>query len=297
MFKDNPNFAPEYSRTEEGWVLFPSDSSYRKRMFPQDVSEHIAKANIFLVQSIVEYVSKPGEYLLDPMSGTGTLMVAALVSRDVMLIEISPKYHEWQKQALKFLDEHVAPGIGAHVSLINLPLQLILPIPESVDHIIFSPPYAGIMKTKGKDKLTRETMGDSAGEYTYSHPLNLGTMNDWLWVQEMAKVYRKCFDTLKPGGTLTLIVKDHYEKQKSGIRERIQLSKGAHNACIMAGFQHKEWLKWKAPGSVYSSIYRSRGWEVVDDEDILILQKPGLVTLDEFAQWSEKSMILQPVPA
>lgn len=276
MFQDNPNFAPEYPRSPEGWVLFPPDSAYRKSMFPAAVSEHIAKANIFLIQAIVEYVSKPGDYLLDPFGGTGTLMVAALQAREVMLIEISPLYHQWQKEALAYL-EQVAPGISNHVNLVNLPLQNVLPIPDMADHIIFSPPYASMMKTKGTDKLTRETMGENAGEYTYSHPLNLGNMGDWLWAQELKKVYKKCYDTLKPGGTMTIIVKDHYEKQKDNSRKRIQLSKAASDACMQLGFTEHSWLKWKAPGSVYSSIYRSRGWEVVDDEDIIVLQKPAII--------------------
>lgn len=275
MFKDNPLFAPEYQRTPEGWVLFPPDSTYRKEMFPSSVSQHVAKANVFLVQSIVEFISKSGDYLLDPFGGTGTLMVAALMDRDVMLIEISPIYHKMQKQALDNL-EKVAPGISGHVLLVNVPLQNVLPMPNTFNHIIFSPPYASIMKTKGKDKLTRETMGDIAGEYTYSHPLNLGNMTDWLWAQELKKVYRKCFDSLKSGGTMSVIVKDHMEKQSSGERKRIQLSLATWNACMSIGFLEHSWLKWKAPGSVYTSIHRSRGWDVVDDEDILIFQKPGI---------------------
>jgi len=284
MFKDNPKFAPEYERTSEGWVIFPPDASYRKEMFPEAVSGHIAKANVFLVQAIIEYVSKPDQHLLDPMAGSGTLMVAALVGRDVMLIEINPNYVQWQRDALAYLDEHIAPGISGHVSIVNAPLQNVLPIANLTDHIIFSPQYADIMKTKGKDKLTRETMGDIAGEYTYSHPLNLGGMNEWLWAQEMRKIYLKCYYTLKPGGTMTLIVKDHYKKdQKTGIRNRIPLSKPAWDTCIAIGFQPLNWFKWKAPGSVYTGIYRSRGWEVVDDEDILILQKPPVVASESAA--------------
>ncbi len=274
MFKDNPKFAPEYQRSPEGWVLFPPDSSYRKQMFPAQVSEHIAKANVFLVQAIVEYVSKPDEYLLDPFGGTGTLMVAALIGRDVMLIEISPVFHSMQRQALENM-EKIAPGISPHVHLVNAPLQNILPIPNAFDHIIFSPPYASMMKTKGTDKLTKETMGDIAGEYTYSHPLNLGTMDDWLWGRELKKVYQKCYDSVKPGGTVSIIVKDHYEKQKDGTRKRIPLVNNAYMACLSVGFIEYNWFKWKAPGSVYTSIYRSKGMEVVDDEDILIFQKPG----------------------
>lgn len=290
QFKDNPNFAPEYSRTEEGWVIFPSDATYRKQMFPEAVSGHIAKANVFLVQAIVEYVSEPGQTLLDPMAGSGTLMVAALMGRDVILIEINPRYCAWQRLALEFLDTHTAPGISSHINIFNSPLQVILPMPGAADHIIFSPQYASIMKTKGKDKLTRETMGDIAGEYTYSHPLNLGTMNDWLWAKEMTKIYKRCFDTLKPGGTMTLIVKDHMEK-----RQRAALSKPALDSCTSIGFSCKDWFKWKAPGSVYTGIHRSRGWEVVEDEDIIIVQKPAIQMPHE--PIALKLNAMQPVPA
>lgn len=263
-------FAPEYSRNENGWILFPSDANYRKEMFPEKVNSHSAKANVFLVQACIEYVSEPGQVLLDPMSGTGTLMVGALVGRNVILIEISPKFYSLQELARDRLAE-IAPGAENYIMMINQPCQTMLPIPNWADHIIFSPPYAGIMKSKGKDKLTTEKTDYDMAEYTYTHPLNLGLMNDWMWAQQMEGVYKKCFETLKPGGTMTLIVKDHMEK-----RQRIPLSQAAVDASERVGFKQYpgEWFKWLAPGSVYTHIYRARGWEVVDDEDIIVLRKP-----------------------
>jgi hypothetical protein len=125
-------------------------------------------------------------------------------------------------------------------------------------------------------------------------------MSDWLWIKEMAKVYDRCIKTLKPGGTMTLIVKDHMEKRK-----RVELSLGAFNACLRVGFKPKDWFKWKAPGSVYTSIYRARGWEVVEDEDIIIVQKPailgekvGQIIFDEFPNYiNDPGRIITPAPA
>ena len=262
-------FALEYNRNEEGWILFPSDTEYRKEMFPKEVNEHQAKANVFLIQAIVEYVSEPLQMLLDPFGGTGTLMIATLMSRDVTLIDISPRYTELQRTALAKIEE-IAPGSSDHVSIINSPLQTILPIPEWADHIIFSPPYASIMKSKGTDKLTLEKTDYKMAEYTFTSPLNIGLMNDFMWAQNMEKVYHKCYETLKPGGTMTIIVKDHMEKRK-----RVPLSQAAVDACKRVGFSQDpaEWFKWLAPGSVYTHIYRARGWEVVDDEDIIVFRK------------------------
>ena len=262
-------FAKEYSRNEQGWILFPSDQSYRKDIFPEEVNQHQAKANVFLIQACIEYVSEPGQTLLDPFGGTGTLMVGALMSRDVVLIEISEEYHKLQQQALARLEE-IAPGSRDHVNLINSPLQRILPIPNFADHIIFSPPYASIMKSKGTDKLTLEKTEYKMAEYTFTSPLNLGLLNDWMWSQKMEEVYDKCYKTLKPGGTMTVVVKDHMEKRK-----RVGLSQAAVDACKRVGFiqDPTEWFKWDSPGSVYTHIYRARGWEVVDDEDIITFRK------------------------
>ncbi|KKN19271.1 hypothetical protein LCGC14_0947360 [marine sediment metagenome] len=273
-------FASEYARTDEGWIKFPADSEYRKRMFPPEVSDHQAKANVYLIQSIIEYVSEPNQIILDPMSGTGTLMVGALIGRTVICVEISAHFHLIQQQAVRIM-EKVAPGIGDHIMLINLPCQHYLPIPDLADHIIFSPPYASIMK-KGKklDKMSADVLGDRAWEYSES-PLNLGVMNDFIWAQEMEGIYRKCYETLKPGGTMSIIVKDHMKDRK-----RVELSKAARDACLRAGFIELDWFKWSAPGSAFTGIYRARGWEVVDDEDIIILQKGGL-------QWETKTDSMQ----
>ena len=267
-------FAPEYPLNENGWIRFPADSEYRKRMFPEEVNKHPAKANVYLVQSIIEYVSEPGEILIDIMAGTGTLMVGALIGREIICVEISEMFHNLQVKAMSKM-EVIAPGTSDHIMLINLPCQRYLPIPDLADHIIFSPPYAGIMKVGQKPgRLQEAFLGANVHEYS-THPLNIGLMNDFIWAHEMEQIYAKCFTTLKPSGTMTLITKDHYEKQKDGSRKRIPLSQAARDACIRAGFIDHSWFKWNAPGSAFTSIYRSRGWEVVEDEDIIVIQKGG----------------------
>lgn len=269
------DFAPEYDRNELGWFEFPGDAEYRKRIFPPEVSKHPAKANIYLIQSIVEYVSEPEQIILDPMSGTGTLMIAALMGRVVICVDISELFHNIQQRALTKLDE-IAPGINSHIMLINLPCQNYLPIPGLADHIIFSPPYANIFNkpsvTSGLDKYKWGLSG-TVEEYS-KNPLNLSLMNDFIWAQEMEGIYRKCYHTLKPNSTMTIITKDHIEKdQKTEVRNRVQLSKAARDACIRVGFTEKNWFKWKPHGSMYTGIYKGRGWEVVEDEDIIIMQK------------------------
>lgn len=263
----NKEFAPEYERNEKEWIKFPPDSAYRKQMFPDEVNKHPAKANVFLVQSIIEYVSEPSQTLIDVMAGTGTLMVGALVGREVICVEISEKFYNIQTMALARLEE-IAPGISDHIMLINLPCQKYLPIPNLADHIIFSPQYAGIMKTKGTDKWNVDTGYDFA-EYS-KDTLNLGTMSDFIWGMEMENIYKKCYETIKPGGTMVLIVKDHMEKG-----QRVQLVQKSIDASLAVGFTHNpdEHFKWAAPGMPYTAARRAKGIEVVDDESIVVLRK------------------------
>jgi len=259
-------FAKEYQRNKQGWVLFPPDTEYRKQLFPPKVNKHPAKANVFLVQSIIDYVSEPEQTIMDIMAGSGTILIGALLGRRIVAIDISKKYvEELILPALEFMESYHT-GISDFITTINQPCQNVLPLP-GIDHIIFSPPYAQIMKTKGKDSFTIDTLGDEAAEY-HQGALNVGAVNEFLFAHLMEAVYQKCYNSLKPSGTLTVIIKDHMKD-----RQRVSLSGTVTTACIPIGFELQDWFKWRAPGSSYTNVYRSRGWEVVDDEDIIILRR------------------------
>lgn len=271
-------FAPRYNRDENGWILFPRDDDSRKTMFPLEVNEHPAKANLFLVQSVIEYVSEPEQTLMDIMAGTGTIIVGALIGRQVICIEISDKFAGLINRAAAQLDV-IAPGAANQITVINAPCQTVLPIPNIADHIVFSPQYASILKKgagyRETDKFTVEQMGAyDFTEYSKS-PLNLGVMNDFLWANTMETIYDKCFKSIRPGGSMTLIVKDHMRN-----RQRVFLTQAAVDMCTRIGFVLTDWFKWKAPGLAYTSIRRARGEEVVEDESIIILKKPLTIHVD-----------------
>jgi hypothetical protein len=105
-------FAPDYPRNETGLVLFPRDDRYRKELFPNfDITLHPAKANIYLVTECVKYVSEQEETVMDVMSGTGTIMVGALIGRRVICVEIGELYQGIIQQNIESM-ERMAPGSG-----------------------------------------------------------------------------------------------------------------------------------------------------------------------------------------
>ena len=259
-------FAPSYPRNDKGWVLFPlNDSDDRNEIFPVETNKHPAKANLYLLQSVIEYVSEPGDTIMDIMAGSGTILVGALMGRNIICIEISKKFFLLMEQARDSIDSIVP---GNNIILVNAACQAVLPIPA--DHIVFSPPYAQIMKSKGTDKLTMEKSSTyDMSEYTQD-PMNVGQVNEFYYHYMMESIYKKCYQSLPIGGTLTIIIKDHYKDRK-----RVEISGRAARDCEKVGFVLQDWFKWFTLGSMYTRIYRARGWDTVDEEDIIILRKGG----------------------
>jgi len=262
----NKVFAEQYPQDERGWYQFPTDVEYRSQFFDPESMKHPARANLWMVQALIDYVSEPGETIMDIMAGTGTTMIGALFARRIICIDVEQKYCNLIQKSLNVL-ELGETGISDMVTIINEDCKKVLPLP--VDHIIFSPPYAAIMKTKGTDKLTKE-MGAQYDFAQYSTSKgNVGMLNEFFYNQAMVKIYELCFQSVRSGGTLTIIIKDHIRKG-----ERVYLSHWALRCCIKAGFEQADWFKWKPQGSYYLSFKRARGEPTVDDEDMIVLRKP-----------------------
>lgn len=240
--------------------------------FCEESMRHPAKINIHLLQAIIDYVSEPGERVMDIMSGTGTILIAAQQGRSVTCIEISPKYAEWINKTVDNMVQKDST-IRDRVMVINMSAQKALPLP--CNHIVFSPPYANIMQKKKMTDgdMTASLYGLSKEEeedFTeyMNQPDNVGNRNRFFYNMEMERIYNLCFQSLLPGGTMTVIIKDYIEKGK-----RVFLSDWLIRTCIRIGFEQYAWFKWPALGSPFTRIYRAQGKNTVDDEDIIILRR------------------------
>lgn len=265
-------FAPNYQRDESGFIHFPRDVELRRELFCPEAMAHPAKANLYLLQAIIDHVSEPGDKLLDPMSGTGSLMMATLPvesARSVWLIEDAPVFH-YQQTLSK--EKFVAMGVPeSAIMLLHGPCQEYLPLTSFFDHVIFSPPYANVMVPPGgkdyKGGFAEERQGYE--DYKGASDKNLGRMSTFFYNQEAAKVYRLLLESLKQGGTMTVVVQD---KIKGGKREG--LSDWVMRTCIRAGFELLYWEKRYSHGSGMKNLLRSKGVTVVEDEDIIGFRKP-----------------------
>ena len=139
-------FAPDYEKDENGWFIFPRDVTWRKKLFPQIAMEHPSKMNMYVCQEIINYVSEPGDIIVDCFGGTGTTAIAAHDGRSVVLMELERPYVDIQRATIEdWTEKDIITGSVMSLQGDN---RKLLPFP--CDHMIFSPPYANdMMKDHG----------------------------------------------------------------------------------------------------------------------------------------------------
>ncbi|MCK9597457.1 MAG: hypothetical protein M0R06_00375 [Sphaerochaeta sp.] len=262
-------FAPGYDRDDEGRVLFPrTDTDLRNLYFTYtDSTVHVAKCNGHMILELVKYVSEPGETVLDPFGGTGTILLATTLGRKVIAIELEEIFQKTIELNIQALGKDI-PDIDDKAMLIPGDVMQVLPLYGIADHAMFSPPWANVLRKKAVDQFTIDAGYGAATNYTES-PENIGNLSDFLYHQVMERFYKKMFETIKPGGTMTIIIKDRIEKGK-----RIYQGKRAERDCIKIGFEPVAWNKWYAIGGGFAAYNRSIGLETVDEEDLITLRRP-----------------------
>lgn len=264
-------FAADYERNDQGWILFPRDVERRRELFPDEVFEHPAKANIFLTEELIYYLTEPGDHILDPFGGTGTTMIAALHGRLTTLIDIEERFCNLMAGAItKWASLNPAP-----IFVRQGDCRQVLPIP--CDAIITSPPYStglgggtGMRRLQGGSANTDEKLRAYSG--TTASPLNIGRLNPFLFGKAMVKVYKGLTASLPAGGPLAIIMKDI---MRGGNRE--MLSSTVIRDAQRSGFKLAEWYKWNTAyaggGSAQRKLMKAKGATVVEDEDILLFRK------------------------
>jgi len=271
----NPDkeFASGLERTVDGFIRFPRDIELRRSLFDPDSFKHPAKANIHLIRAIVEFVSQEGETIMDVMAGTGTLMMATLSGRKVVLIEDAPIFFSYIMNSQARFVEEQGVDTGA-ITLLHGDCESYLPLP--CDHIIFSPPYSSTIKFKATADSTKFLGGSTyidgdldVFEDYLGTDKNFGRLKPFQYNQRMLNVYRLCLQSIRPGGTLTIIIQD---MMKGGKRE--PLSEWAMSSCLRMGFELSDWFKRYSPGTGYKQERRKKGYKVIENEDIIILRKP-----------------------
>lgn len=259
-------------------IRFKRDTSFRKQFFVPDSFSHPAKLDAQLLIWIVEKFSKPGDVILDPMAGSGTLMLACTLGRDVVLVELEEKFCKMMRDNWEKVRQR--PQLGSAMGRCEI-VQGDARLAQTgayteVDSIITSPPYdEGTGHGRGS-KASNEILETKKlylhGVGSYSEDMeNIGNMKGSSYLQAMYQVYQQCYSVLKPGGIMVLITKNFIRDRKL-----VRLDRDTVKLCRRAGFTFKELYRRKLPAqSFWRIIYKQKYPEApeINHEDILVWVK------------------------
>jgi DNA modification methylase len=173
---------------------------------------HPAKYPETMAQEFIEFFTKEDETVLDPMTGTGSTIVAALrAGRNSYGIELNPKYAriaariiEEERQTLgekvEGLTSKVINGDAAQITNYQLP---------TIDYVLTSPPYWDMLRARGAE-TQKKRRADAELDVHYSDdPNDLGNVEDYeAFLEKLVDVYKRLKSLLREKAYLTIIVKN-----------------------------------------------------------------------------------------
>lgn len=182
----------------------------------KELLKHPAKFPETMVQEFIEFFTKRGQVVLDPMVGTGSTLVAALrAGRHSYGIELNPSYATLARRVV--MEEREVLGIEAHQLTAEVIIGDATDIADYVhayhipliDYVITSPPYWDMLHAKGAHTQKKRRTNPNLDVYYSEVPNDLGNISDY---EEFIEKLGIVFDRLKPhlrlGAYLTVIVKN-----------------------------------------------------------------------------------------
>ncbi|MGD8603422.1 MAG: DNA methyltransferase [Anaerolineales bacterium] len=177
----------------------------------KDVLRHPAKFPETLVQEFVEFFTKEGQMVLDPMAGTGSTLIACLRSgRNSIGIELNPKYadiaSQWVEEEAGQMDPSKLPqarviqGDASRLAEFDLPV---------IDYVITSPPHWNMLHARGAETQRNRREDDELDVVYSDSQADLGNIDDYdEFVRRLVDIYVGLQTVLRPKAYITIIVKN-----------------------------------------------------------------------------------------
>lgn len=189
------------------------------RYTTHSVRGHPGKMLPAIARRLIDGYTKPGDWVLDPMSGIGTTGVEAVhLGRHYVGVELEPRFVAWQKENLERARE--AGGTGRCAVFEGDAGKLVRPDqlpgePGPLAAAITSPPYGDRLgrwhRTGGLTIGQILRFGRSSavrlepGIYGTGRA-NVGNAKGERYLAAMRRIYAGCYQVLKPGGILAIVI-------------------------------------------------------------------------------------------
>jgi DNA modification methylase len=173
---------------------------------------HPAKFPETMAQEFIEFFTKRGGSVLDPMAGTGSALVAALrAGRHSYGIELNPKYAGIARQIIA--EERLAlgksvEGLTSNVITGDASNALDFGLP-TFDYVLTSPPYWDMLHAKGAQTQKKRRNSSDLDVLYSDDPNDLGNLHDYEeFLAKLVAIYAGLKPVIKEKAYLTIIVKN-----------------------------------------------------------------------------------------
>jgi DNA modification methylase len=173
---------------------------------------HPAKFPETMAQEFIEFFTKKGQTVLDPMCGTGSTLVAALrAGRNSYGIELNPKYAEIAQRVIaeeraslgaeiENLKSEIVNGDAAQITNYQLP---------TIDYVLTSPPYWDMLRARGAETQKKRRASSELDVFYSDDPNDLGNVEDYeAFLAKLIDIYQRLKSLLREKAYLTIIVKN-----------------------------------------------------------------------------------------
>jgi DNA modification methylase len=182
----------------------------------KDVLRHPAKFPETLAREFIEFFTKRGQVVLDPMAGTGSALVAALqIGRHSYGIELNSGYAGIARQVVA--EERVALGeaaaglvaeviCGDATQIARHAVERQMPL---IDYVITSPPYWDMLHARGAETQKKRHATPELDVFYSADPNDLGNITEYEeFLERLARIYEGLQPYLRSRAYLTIIVKN-----------------------------------------------------------------------------------------
>lgn len=272
-------------------LILGSDKGLRARLFTRESFAHPAKLHLHFLRWLGERYTTPAQTVIDPMYGIGSTGYLAMLQRNVVGLDVEPRWlAHAHRNAAQLLE---AAGLFAgRITIAQHDARE--PWPARGDVVLFSPPYAcrfasnptarvgtlphrvkalgdGAMGKRWQEFLANPTPG-AAGAMRFFYgesPAQIGHLRGTAYWEAMEQIYRRAWDALPIGGLLILVIKDHVHK-----RRRVRVCDETAVRVAALGFRlfdrHARQLDQL---SLWQRRRKESGEVVVEEEEALVFVK------------------------
>lgn len=187
----------------------------------KEALRHPAKFPETLAQEFIEFFTKRGQVVLDPMVGTGSTLIGALRSgRHSFGIELNPAYVEIANQLISAERASLGadqgrsdPGDlcceviqGDAMDIERLVSEHSIP---PIDYVMTSPPYWDMLRMRGAQTQRKRRTSQGLDVFYSDHPRDLGNITDYgAFLDQLVSIYAGLKPFLSKHAYLTIIVKN-----------------------------------------------------------------------------------------